>query len=262
MVDQLEVSYFDGARLVLERFWQYAPPNNAFGGNFIRPIFVSYDRGAATRSAAQISFIITSSLLTFAYPANDGSAPTMATLQKNNFVVEAPDASSSGIQINAAAGQNSAVKLGANGLAARTFMSTNGVDAAYLQVGGNIPLQFGQKPGGAASGGWVAINSGSNLAALTVAMGPNPTNIFGLVVTGKAGGTTDIASFQSSAGVPWTRVNQNGFLLTAKTAAPADAELVNGEMATWLDATIGATKAMFKAKDTAGTVRTGSLALA
>jgi hypothetical protein len=33
-------------------------------------------------------------------------------------------------------------------------------------------------------------------------------------------------------------------------------------MAFWLDNTVGATKAMFKAKDSAGNVRAGSVALA
>lgn len=46
------------------------------------------------------------------------------------------------------------------------------------------------------------------------------------------------------------------------TSVPADASLVAGQFKLWLDATPGATKLMIKAKDSGGTVRTGSVALA
>jgi hypothetical protein len=58
-----------------------------------------------------------------------------------------------------------------------------------------------------------------------------------------------------------SRVNKAGYFMTRKTAAPADADLVNSELSFWLDGTAGAAKVMFKAKDAAGTVVTGSLAL-
>lgn len=58
-----------------------------------------------------------------------------------------------------------------------------------------------------------------------------------------------------------SRVNKDGFFMTRKTAAPADGDLASSELAIWLDATPGATKVMFKAKDSGGTVRTGEVAL-
>lgn len=45
------------------------------------------------------------------------------------------------------------------------------------------------------------------------------------------------------------------------TAAPPDLDLVASQVALWLDATIGATKLMVKAKDSGGTVRTAAIAL-
>lgn len=45
------------------------------------------------------------------------------------------------------------------------------------------------------------------------------------------------------------------------TSAPADADLSASQFALWLDATPAATKLMVKAKDSGGTVKTGSLAL-
>ena len=53
----------------------------------------------------------------------------------------------------------------------------------------------------------------------------------------------------------------SGYHSTKQTVAPADTELVASELAYWLDDTAGATKVMFKAKNAAGTVVTGSLAL-
>ena len=50
-------------------------------------------------------------------------------------------------------------------------------------------------------------------------------------------------------------------LFTGTTVVPADSTLTPGSLVVWLDATPGATKAMFKAKDSGGTVRTGSVAL-
>lgn len=49
---------------------------------------------------------------------------------------------------------------------------------------------------------------------------------------------------------------------TSRTSAPADASLAAGDLAIWLDSTNGASKAMFKAKQADGTVKTASVALA
>lgn len=57
-------------------------------------------------------------------------------------------------------------------------------------------------------------------------------------------------------------VGTGGYLkMRSVNAAPADASLLAGDVALWLDATNGAAKLMVKAKQLDGTVRTGSLAL-
>lgn len=58
------------------------------------------------------------------------------------------------------------------------------------------------------------------------------------------------------------RLQCGSFQVLDATASPADASLSAGEFALWLDATIGATKLMVKAKDSGGTVRTAAIALA
>jgi hypothetical protein len=83
-----------------------------------------------------------------------------------------------------------------------------------------------------------------------------------IVYSGKASQSANLAEWQSSAGAVLSTVSENGYWTTRKTSAPADGELASGELAFWLDATNGAAKVMFKAKEAGGTVRTGEVALA
>lgn len=68
---------------------------------------------------------------------------------------------------------------------------------------------------------------------------------------GSNGGTTALSRF-----------NKDGYFMTTKSAAPADADINTGELALWVDTTAGAAKFMIKAKDSAGAVKTGSVTLA
>lgn len=56
--------------------------------------------------------------------------------------------------------------------------------------------------------------------------------------------------------------NKGGVFFTQRNSAPADGDLVAGEMALWFDSTNGASKLMVKAKQADGTVKTGNVALA
>lgn len=85
-------------------------------------------------------------------------------------------------------------------------------------------------------------------------------NTGGLISAGSTQ-TNDLFTIADHAVATLSRFNKAGFFMTRKVAAPADADLASSELAIWLDATPGATKAMFKAKDSGGTVRTGSVAL-
>jgi hypothetical protein len=225
-VDQLETSYNDGTRLVVERFWQYGPPNNAFSGSFIRPIFFSYNRAAATRSAATITAQITAPILTFSYPEDGGTDSPMATLQRNTLSIAAPNTGADSlIQLLSATGRNSSVQIQASGTTSHIF-GTNGINAAYFQVGANIPLNIGQKPGGGAAGGWMCINGTDNSAALTVMMTANPTNIAGIVVRGKVGGTTRMFAVQDENSV------ERLFVSKATVAVPPNLVIGNAVLAT------------------------------
>jgi hypothetical protein len=83
-----------------------------------------------------------------------------------------------------------------------------------------------------------------------------------LRVKGYTGQSADLARFQDPAGsVTYLRVNKDGHLVAQKNAAPADGDLGNSEWAFWLDDTPGSAALNIKAKDSAGTVVTGQVAL-
>lgn len=83
----------------------------------------------------------------------------------------------------------------------------------------------------------------------------------GQVVRGRASQAGNLQEWQGSAGAVLSTVSENGYFTTRKTSAPADAELSNSEAAFWLDDTPGTTVFKIKAKDSTGTVRTGSVSL-
>ena len=59
-----------------------------------------------------------------------------------------------------------------------------------------------------------------------------------------------------------SRFDKDGYFMTRKTAAPADAQIANGEAAIWFDSANGAGKLKIKAKTANGTVVAGEVALA
>lgn len=78
---------------------------------------------------------------------------------------------------------------------------------------------------------------------------------------GASGQTVDILRVTNNSSTIHHRFNKDGYSVTAKTSAPADADLSAGELAMWFDSTAGAAKAMFKGKNASGTVVTGSVSL-
>jgi hypothetical protein len=79
---------------------------------------------------------------------------------------------------------------------------------------------------------------------------------------GVASGTGDLTRWQDSTADTKTRINGAGYFFTKKASAPPDADIGTGEAAMWIDTTPAASKVMFKMKDSAGTVKTGSVAMA
>lgn len=93
-----------------------------------------------------------------------------------------------------------------------------------------------------------------------VYVSPFNANTVGQIVRGAASQAAHLQEWQSSAGAVLMSVSENGYLKIKKTSAPADAELDNDELAMWWDQ--ANSKVVWKGKDSAGTVKTGELALA
>lgn len=78
----------------------------------------------------------------------------------------------------------------------------------------------------------------------------------------KGGGNNSAIVIDSSGNVLINAVRFiDGTVAIATSVAPPDVDLVNGEMAFWLDDTVGATALKIKGKDSAGTVRTATVPL-
>lgn len=80
-------------------------------------------------------------------------------------------------------------------------------------------------------------------------------------VKANVGQSVDIFEVTNQSNTPYMRVNKSGYLIVHKTSAPPDADLIAGDVSIWLDATPGAAVFNIKAKDSGGTVRTGSINL-
>lgn len=102
------------------------------------------------------------------------------------------------------------------------------------------------------TGGYFAANgnTGANRAIFGYANGGNAAGF-------TCGSSLDVWLMRGSG----TTLKSNAAYSTVKTSAPADSDLAAGEMAIWFDPTNGAAKLMVKAKETGGTVRTGSVSL-
>lgn len=82
-----------------------------------------------------------------------------------------------------------------------------------------------------------------------------------LVVKAPASQTVDNFQAQDSTGAVGFRLGGSNRMFVKQTSAPADANVNTSEFSLWLDDTAGAAKLMIKAKDSGGTVRTGSVTL-
>jgi len=74
-----------------------------------------------------------------------------------------------------------------------------------------------------------------------------------------AGQTADLQSWRDSNTNIQTRINKDGYVMTRKTSAPADADLQNGEMTVWFDPTPGTGGFRVKGKATDGSIITKTL---
>jgi hypothetical protein len=165
----------------------------------------------------------------------------IAKFTRGGATLSTVDVASTPLRVNAKSGQTADIFSAYDGSAVKTFsiVANGGLSAAVLSTFSNAALL--------GAGALVAQTYSSH----------------GALKAGRAGsGTGDNFWAMGSGSTALSRFNKDGYFMTAKTAAPADADVNTGEAAIWFDSTNGAAKLMIKAKQADGTVKTGSVTLA
>lgn len=247
---EIDYEHTEGQNHWLEAYFEWDAPSGASAPMDGRPFFWRFDRTTGTI----VGFDIKSKGIAFTHWDNDSNqfgslGPTGLSLGSLG-----PVANNNGVTLalNPAVGFGSAFQM-QHGAANAWILSTNSSTNVALTVGVTPTMWF--------YAGRVSLGIEDNSAVFTA----QDAAFGGDVFVGKAhasGQTGALFQAESSGGTAWWKVNQNGYPIVAKTAAPADAELAAGQCAMWFDSTNGAAKAMFKAKQADGTVRTGAVNLA
>lgn len=176
------------------------------------------------------------------WESRDEASTVLAKLTKAGLNIKGGDAATPALKVTGATGATTnilealitgnatpAINVGQNGLFTASFTST-------LTNAGLV----GAPP----------------VTALTYSSHP------AIALTRSGAAVGDMIQARGSGSTALSRINRDGFIMTAKNAAPADADLNAGEIAFWFDSTNGAAKLKVKAKEAGGTVRTGEVALA
>lgn len=149
------------------------------------------------------------------------------------------------------------VNLKVIGVTPLQVCANDGSESSWFKVGPSGVVRFNQ------GGGYTLCATASQTNTARMNIGTFSAVSCALAITGVSGQSGDLISVHPTTGssTKYLRVNKGGYLMIRKTSAPADADLDSSEVAFWLDDSTGATKIMFKAKDSAGTVKTGSVTL-
>lgn len=163
------------------------------------------------------------------------------------------------VRLHASSGQASRFLLGHSGTDDVVEFRTDGTSQASFKLCGRFFSFFATNNNTGAS---FCVGGQSNDGVLTVMGGGHWGNNPSIISRKRASQTGSLFEAQSNDGATvYSRFDQNGYFMTRKTVAPADADLASGEMALWFDSTNGAAKLMVKAKEAGGTVRTATVAL-
>ena len=111
------------------------------------------------------------------------------------------------------------------------------------------------------AGQTMAIGVDENQAVGTFSVAGSHPLTKGVVARATAGQIGALVEAQDPTGNSLSRFDANGYLVTAKTTPPNPATLANGELALYLDPTVGATRLVLVARDAVGILRTGAIAL-
>jgi hypothetical protein len=249
----MEADYNDGSGAnKMEVYLQYI---SADAATIKRPLFMQINRSTNMVSGLQINADRTN------FQKDDGST-SLAAIFSNRFVVFSADgANDSSVNVKAGSGRNSFLGLGQNGNDDVFRIATTGPNTSRFVLNGRDIAYMYSNPGGG-PGASIAVGGVDDTSGIGVfAVTNSPSNRMALVARAKSNQNASIFEMQDASSNPLSRFDKSGFFMTRKVTEPANADLVNGEVALWWDPRPGLTKLMIKGKSTLGTVVTGSVAL-
>jgi hypothetical protein len=167
--------------------------------------------------------------------------------------VESLSSTDASLAVNSPAG-NPNLRLERNGATAFTIVGA-GTDQARFEVGSTATMRM------YALSSIPRVCIGVDDATAVFVSGTPNAGLPAGKFMGASGQAVDILRVTDNSSNVLHRFNKAGYSVTAKTTAPADADLSTNELAMWFDSTAGAAKAMFKGKNASGTVVTGSVTL-
>jgi hypothetical protein len=242
----IEQDYFQaGVQHTLEAYWEFA---NSNGSKRYRPFFMQFNRDTGAMNACQFT---SPSMLFRPLPAVEFvEDPPYLTLQPGSIQMTPPAGVPSQLDLRAPERQHSLITLGDNGTYGASSIQTLGASQLQIACGSARMFLF--------SGVGLAVNAYENTQAFVVA---GMTGGRVATIRQAPNQVGSLLELQDKSSGVLSRFDKAGYFMTRKTAAPADADLVNGEVSMWLDPKPGATRVMLKGKDSTGTVVTGFLDL-
>ncbi len=236
----------------LEAYFEYFSPN---GSVSYRPIFFYINRATNSLSATY-----------------KGDTLQFQTISGDNYLITQPGQ----LVISQVTGVDANLRIGAAASRSSAFqMQNGGVDVLSIQANASYFIQFDvgtgatfknfcwmQTNGAVGVGTYFGVGSADSTAVIAADCVASNVNAKGILARGKSGQVGSLFEVQDNTSAVLSRFDKNGYFMTRKTTAPADADLANGELSLWLDSTNGAAKLMVKAKQADGTVRTAAVALA
>lgn len=236
----------------LEAYFEYRSADQA---TTFRPIFFYINR-----STHALTAVYKADTLQF----QSISGANFMVAQPGQFTVSQYTGQDGVFRVGAATGRTSAFK-----------MQNNAVDVVSISAASSYLIQWDigdgatfknfmymQTLGDVGVGTFLSIGSFDSKAVITADTEGSAVSAKAIVARGKSGQSGSLVEVQDNAEAIMSRFDKDGYFMTRKTAAPADADIATGEMALWFDSTNGAAKLMVKAKQADGTVKTAAVALA
>ncbi|MEA2443116.1 MAG: hypothetical protein QOJ12_408 [Thermoleophilales bacterium] len=257
----LEGDYDNGSIRTMEHYLEARSINQTVS---MRPLFFQTKRDATTPEGFLTLAEVWGNPFVIKTPQNDSSnylspGGAMVEFRKNEtFFYSTRSDADNVLHVRAPSGHNSKIMLGANGVSDSYRIETSLAGRMDFAVAGQEVLRLYGFPGG---GGGIAVGGANdNSATGLFAVSPN-TGQRAVVARGRQGQTQPILEIQDGGAVQLGGFDKGGFFFTKKTSAPSDSDVANGQLFLWFDQTPGKPKLVVKARDSGGTIRTGSVAL-